>query len=305
MDYFYTFGLAALIAVVFKVLILFQVRTTSPLNSAFAVACMALILQNALEFCGYMSYAYNPASATLFLHALIIALYLVCGSMVYLCAVIVANPKAKVIGYLCSGSVALLTLLHLFGFMVVGFSLVGYSLVSQPGAAYFLFQFFVLVSVFACISLLARGSRSKDATIAQRSRLALIAVLPLCLVGISVTLMRALGYDASTAIVMPIASTFMVWVLMFEARGDIVDIKLKWRFIWSIIRYAKDTRIDEWPELIDRIQLIEAMRMCGNKKYLVAKLLKTSPSTITRKCAKYGIGESAVSISPLPRSPSS
>ncbi len=301
MDQFTIFGLAALLAVCFKVLILFQVRATSQISTAFVIACMALIMQNALEFCGYITFASNPESATLFLHALIIALYFVCGSMVYLCAAIAGSRITVQIGYLCGGSVAVLTLLHLFGFSVVGFHRTGYSIISDPGPVYFLFQLFAPICALACIAFLLRGLVSVDSNVAKRCRLALIAVMPLCLIGIVVTIIRAMGFNSSTAIFMPIASTFLVWLLMYEARGDIVAVKLKWRFIWSIIKYAKDTSIDEWPELTDRIQLIEAMRMCGNKRNQVAKMLKTSPSTITRKCMKYGIDDASVSISAIPR----
>jgi len=300
MDYFYTFGFAALIAVAFKTLILFQVRATSRLNTAFVIACLALILQNALEFCGYITYALNPEAATLFLHGLIISLYLVCGAILYLCAAIVEHRNMQSIAYLCIGSVVILTASHLLGFSVIGFEHVGYSIISEPGSAYFLFQLFALSCAIASLTLLLRGSFSRDSSIASRSRLGLMAVLPLCLVGIGVVVARAMGFNSSSAIVMPIASTLFVWIVMFEARGDIVEVKLKWRFIWSILKYAKDTSIHEWPELTDRIQLIEAMRMCNNKKNLVAKLLRTSPPTITRKCAKYGIGDSTVSLSPLP-----
>lgn len=304
MEQFTIFGLVALIAVCFKVLILFQVRATSQLNTAFVVACLALILQNALEFCGYISYARNPDSATPFLHGLIIALYMVCGSMVYLCAAVAGSRRTVSIGYVCAGAVAVLTLLHLLGLSVVDFQQTGYTIVSVPGPAYVLFQLFAPACALACLALLARGALSSESSVLKRSRLALIAVLPLCMVGIAVTIIRAMGYNSSTAIVMPTASTFLVWVLMYEARGDIVAVKLKWRFILSIIKYAKDTSIDEWPELTDRIQLIEAMRMCDNKKGQVAKMLKTSPSTITRKCEKYGIEKgkvaTKVATSPMP-----
>ena len=67
-----------------------------------------------------------------------------------------------------------------------------------------------------------------------------------------------------------------------------------------IFKQAKDTSIDEWPELTDRIQLMEAMRMCDNRKNKVAKMLKTSPSTITRKCEKYGIEKGKVATAPMP-----
>ncbi|MFT4817627.1 MAG: transcriptional regulator with GAF, ATPase, and Fis domain, partial [Cyclobacteriaceae bacterium] len=71
----------------------------------------------------------------------------------------------------------------------------------------------------------------------------------------------------------------------------------------SILRYAKDTSIHEWPELTDRIQLIEAMRMCDNNQSKVAILLKSSPATISRKCARYSLDDGCRSFSPLPDKP--
>ena len=300
MDQFSIFGLAALFAVCFKVLILFQVRANSPLSSAFVYACLALIFQNALEFCGYITFAANPHLATPFLHALIISLYLVCGSMVYLCAVISELKSSKLIGLVFGGSALALTVVHIAGFSVSGFQQVGYSINSEPGPAYVLFQLFAPLSAVMCITGLVLGLRSPDLAVVKRCRLALVAVLPLCAIGIIVTLLRVMGYNSTTAIVMPFASTFLVWLLMYEARGDIVSFSLKWRFIWSILRYAKDTSIHEWPELTDRIQLIEAMRMCDNNQSEVAKLLKSSPATVSRKCAKYSLGGDRIGFSPLP-----
>lgn len=303
MDQFTLFGLAALLAVCFKVLILFQVRANSPLSAAFVYVCLALIFQNALEFCSYITFAANPVAATAFLHALIIALYFVCASMAYLCAVISELKYSKLIGLGFGSSALALTLIQLAGFSVSGFQEVGYTIVSEPGPAYVLFQLFAPLCAVVCIVSLSLGLRSSELPVVKRSRLALVAVLPLCAIGIFVTLLKAIGYNASTAIVMPFASTFLVWLIMYEARGDIVPFKLKWRFIWSILRYAKDTSIHEWPELTDRIQLIEAMRMCDNNQSKVAILLKTSPATISRKCARYSLDDGCRSFSPLPDKP--
>lgn len=300
MDQFTVFGLAALLAVCFKVLILFQVRANSPLSAAFVYVCLALIFQNSLEFCGYITFAVNPDAATPFLHALIIALYFVCGSMVYLCTVISELKDSKLIGLVFGSSALALAVIHLAGFSVSGFQQVGYSIISEPGPAYVLFQLFAPLCAVVCIVSLVLGLRSPESAVAKRSRLALVAVLPLCALGLFVTLLRAMGYNSTTAIAMPFASTFLVWLIMYEARGDIVSFKLKWRFIWSILRYAKDTSIHEWPELTDRIQLIEAMRMCDNNQSKVAILLKSSPATISRKCARYSLDDGCRSFSPLP-----
>ena len=301
MDQFYFFGLAALLAVCFKVLILFQVRANSPLSTAFVYVCLALIFQNALEFSGYVTFASNPDTATPYLHGLIITLYFVCGSMVYLCAVISESQSAKLIGWVFGSSAIVLTVIHIAGFSVSGFRQVGYSIISEPGPAYVLFQLFAPLCAVMCVSSLLLGVlRSNESAVVKRCRLALVAVLPLCAIGIVVTVLKTMGFNATTAIAMPFASTFLVFLLMYEAKGDIVAIRLKWRFIWSILKYAKDTSIHEWPELTDRIQLIEAMRMCENNQSEVATLLRVSPATVSRKCARYRLGYSGKNFSPLP-----
>ena len=300
MAQFTLFGLAALLAACFKLLILFQVRANSALSVAFLYACLALIIQNALEFCGYISFSTDLGSATPFLHALIVSLYWVCASMVYLCAVVSALKSAKLMGLVFACGAALLTVIHVAGYSVSGFQQSGYSIISEPGPAYLLFQLFAPTCAVVCIVCLVSGLRSSDLAVIKRSRLTLVAVLPLCAIGIFTTLLRAMGFDSTTAIVMPFASTFLVWILMHEARGDIVSFKLKWRFIWSVLRYAKDTNIHEWPELTDRIQLIEAMRICDNNQSKVAKLLKTSTATVSRKCAKYSLVDEGTNFSVLP-----
>ncbi len=301
MNQFYFFGLAALLAVCFKVLILFQVRAASPLSAAFVYACLALIFQNALEFCGYVAFASNPDTATPYLHGLIITLYFVCGSMVYLCAVISESQAAKLTGLVFGSSAIVLTIIHLAGFSVSGFHQIGYSIISEPGPAYILFQIFAPLCAVMCIYSLIRGVlRSSESEVVKRCRLALVAVLPLCAIGILVTVLKAIGFNATTAIAMPLASTFLVFLLMYETKGNIVAIRLKWRFIWSILKYAKETSIHEWPELTDRIQLIEAMRMCENNQSEVATLLQISPATVSRKCAKYRLGYAGKGLSPLP-----
>jgi len=292
--YFYAFGVAALIACLLKSLILAQVITGNRVTYTFNLVAITLIMQNLFEFLGYSLWIHNEALASIFINALVASLILTVPAFLSFLSVTSELPALNRIAATYWIFACLLLLTLPLGLLIDGWQQANYTITSIPGTLYGAFQIYSLSGTVIFIIYLIKGMKSSERGISERCRLITMAAWPIVAVAIGVNLLRVLGINASTAIVMPLASTFLIWVLMHDAKGEILPFKLKWQRVWFLLRSAannatskEEYKLADYSELLER-QQIEALitRYDGNASQ-VARILGTSHSTIARKMKKY------------------
>ena len=287
MQHFFYLGLIALAACVLKSVILSMVITRSRLTSALNLVCLALIAQNAFEFLTGFMIANTGQIPTLMVDGVFISLYLVAGSLVYFCMTVTQARFGQWISLGFAGFTALIVMLHFSGLIAQGYIVLGYTIISNEGAFYPLFQLFVVSALLTSIGSLFLGMRWGDDTVRERSKTTLIAIAPLAIVGLGVVALRLLGFDSSSALVMPIASTFFLWILMLDERGEFVTFKVKWRIIFKLATNMNSLKLREWDKEVERQLILEALRTTNNNKAAAAKLLGANQTTFHRKAEQH------------------
>jgi hypothetical protein len=295
---FYLFGVFALFGVVLKALILAQVSTRTRITNAFVVLTLLFILLNAFEFLGYWTFESNAALAYVFIDGLMLSLIFIPPAAIHFIARSIGNRAALYsVPVLMLWAAALMALL-INGTLINGYQHVGYTIVSQPGPAYGLFQAYVFAGVIVAVAALLWGLLGKDREIHQRSRILLLAFAPIFLVAFGVNLFKLAGFNASTAILMPLASTFFIWVLLYLARDEVITFRLKWRQFWFLVRQLRKVAFsnhsyanEDYLEFMEKEQLAALLEITDGRQAEVARILGSSPATISRRVARFGLNK--------------
>lgn len=287
MDQFYIYGLTALLACTMKIVILSLAVSKSKLTSAFYIVCLALIAQNALEFLSAFTFGANPAIAKYFVDGVMFSLYVFAAALVYFCATVAQLRHSKIVISLYAAFALLVGALHLSGTLITGYDRVGYTIISLEGGMYPVFQIYILSVIAGILTILIRGIMSPTLEIRARCKTTLLGIAPICAMGVGVVVFRLLGFNSSSAIVMPLASTFFVWILLLDQRGEFITFRVKWRIIWKLATNIKNLNLAEWAEEVEKQLVLEAMRTEGNNKSAAARLLGSNQTTFHRKAEKY------------------
>ncbi|MCG8413610.1 MAG: helix-turn-helix domain-containing protein [Pseudomonadales bacterium] len=295
---FYLFGVFALVGVILKTLILAQVSTRTRITFAFVVLTLLFIAQNAFEFLGFWTFESNAELAFRFIDGLMVTLFFISPAAVHFIGRTIGNRMVLFTVPIFIAFATYLTYLLFSRQLVLTYEHIGYTIVSVPGPSYSLLQYYALSALVVAVVCLLIGLANKDSEIRTRSRILLIAFAPIFLVSFGVNLLKLQGFNSSTAILMPLASTFFIWVLMYLARDEVVTFRLKWRQAWFLVGQLKRIVFSNYSfanqdylEFIEREQLKTLLEVSDGKQSEVAKILGTSPATICRKVAKYGLLE--------------
>ena len=287
MPMFYTFGFIALTAAIFKIIILYQVVTASKLTAALNLLILALIALNCFEFLGYLTWANDPTFSAYMVDGLFLSLYAVIAAAVFLVMKVSKSAHAKLVSSLFGGFGLVLAVLHSQGLISPAYEQVGYTIISVEGSLYPLFSLYVISAVLVTLGVLTKGSLTGSKQIRDRCRVTLLAIAPLCAVGFSVIVFRQMGFNASTALAMPLTSTLLVWILMVDQRGDYLSFKIKWVILLKLALHTRDINLNHWAEMLDKMLVIEALRVTGNNKSEAARLIGINKTTFHRKTEKY------------------
>ncbi|PCJ23584.1 MAG: hypothetical protein COA96_11595 [SAR86 cluster bacterium] len=287
MEMFYVFGFIALTAAIFKIIILYQVVTSSQLTSALNILVLALICQNSFEFLSYLSWANDPTFSAYMVGGVFVSLFAVAAAAISLIMKVSESAHGKLISMTYAAFGLVLVALHSQGLIVSGYEQVGYTIIAVEGTWYSLFSIYVLTAVFIALGTLIKGSLASNRQVKDRCRVTLIAITPLCIVAFGVVALRQLGFNSSTALAMPLASTLLVWVLMVDERGDFLRLKIKWAILLKLAASSKDIDLNNWSNQVEKMLILEALRGTGNNKSEAAKLVALNKTTFHRKAEKY------------------
>lgn len=287
MEMFYVFGFIALIAAIFKIIILYQVVTASKLTSALNLLILALIAQNCFEFLGYLTWVSDPGFSAYLIDGLFISLYAAAAAAVFLVMRVSESAYGRLVPGLFAAFALVLAVLHSQGLIASAYEQVGYTIISVEASLYPLFSVYVLGAVVVTLWTLIKGSLFASRQIRDRCRVTLMAIAPLCAVGFGVIVLRQMGFNASTALAMPLASTLLVWILMVDERGDYLSLKIKWTILLKLAFNTKDINLNNWTNMVEKMLVLEAMRGTGNNKSEAARLIAINKTTFHRKAEKH------------------
>lgn len=280
-------GLIALFAAVAKTAILFLSHSENELTSAFVVLCISMVLQNTFEFLVSLTFFSNPELTDLLLSSELISIIFLAFCLLTFALTVTNNRYIRPISLIFGlWGLACCTLL-LTGQLVLGYERAGYSVVSIPGPYYAVLNAYAFCAFSGGLLALLHSSYVRRDEAAARSKQVLVAIAPLCLLIFIVQATRLLGINSTTAVSMPLATTFFVAMMVLYQSGRIVIFKIKWTVIWRLATSMRDVNLNEWVGLVEKLMVKEAMRITGNNQSEAAKLIKSNQSTVGRKFKKY------------------
>ncbi len=294
MDPLQYLSLIALFAALLKILILVQSMAHSPINAAVILVTRTLILQNILEFILLFTFGYSQQFVILLIGTFLFVSTLVAATMLNLVLTVTQSKYIRISQLILVVPIIIVCILLIQGSIYTGYELNGLSFISRPGPAYPLYQGLILSVAIIATFILCKGSISSNSVIAIRSRRTLLAASPIIATSITVIVLRLIGINASATFVMPISSTFFVWVLLQDERGDFVVFKMKWIRVWFYFRQAlknafssDSVSLKEFKEDTEKTILLEALKLSNYNMSAAARILGTSHSSISRKVKKY------------------
>ena len=286
------YAIPAGIALFLKTLFLFKVSIRSSLDQAFAILCIAMIVQNACEFVGYIVLAHNLELAKFIVNGYMLASYVITSAGLYFSLVLADIDTRKYNIVLCAMPIAMIVM-HLAGLMVSDYAYNGYTLIRVAASMYFLFEFWAVFCAIASVIVLARKfNKTKDPFIATRCKVGMIAIAPFCIVVVTVMTLMHFNINVSTAIVMPISGVFFLLVLMKATEKEIFDITytfvLAKVFIGSnpMRLFKKGIPLHERIALFEEIWIKVAQEESQGSQRVAAQILGIHESTLSRKISK-------------------
>ena len=280
-------GLVALLAGITKTAILLFSEAQNKLTSAFALVCISMVLLNTFEFLVSITYHIDPYLATWLLHGEMLSIIFLAFCLPTFCLTVAEIKFTRPISILFGFGALVCTSLLLTGQLVLGYVQAGYSVISIPGPFYIALNSFVTLAVLSILAILVYASLMKNGDVQSRSRQVLIAIAPVCLIALMVQVLRFKGFNSSTAVYMPIATTFFVAMMVLYQSGRIVIFKIKWTVIWKLAVSMQDVKLSEWLGLVEKLLIKQAMRESDNNQTEAAKLIKSNQTTVGRKFKKY------------------
>lgn len=116
-----------------------------------------------------------------------------------------------------------------------------------------------------------------------------MAFAPMFSVVTIVVLFRLAGFESSTAISLPLATIFFLFVMLLQTNGNIFWASLRLKILMSLFTLKNMNTLDEIMANIEKLRITEALRASNGMQRNAAKLLDVPPSTLNKKIAKYKI----------------
>lgn len=285
MELFSLNGLVATTALIFKVLLLFQVRIFSQRTSLFVAITLLFIIQNSIESLGFLVGYQTEAASLLFIHLYDALLCVICVALIYLATTAYETRYSS--GILVVSILAALSVIaiQLSGQLIAGVQLHADTATSLPGPLYVVFLVFMMSSLVGVLALLLAGSVFGNTQSSRRCQMLLLGLAPLLLVGITIAVLRAFGVDASAAKLVPLATTFFIAVMLLDEKSEYVSLSIKWRTIWGLAK-MKDVAYKAWCESIEEEMIKGAVHFYPESQRTAGEAVGISQSTVSRKLEK-------------------
>jgi DNA-binding protein Fis len=283
-------GVFAFIGILIKLAILFNVSIKSRIAQSFCVVCLFFLLQNISEFLAYFTYLPAEQLSRMFIHIYMNSLYFIFPSILVLALALVEYKHITVAKVVLYGMASMISLGHLSGYIIDDVIFLQWTAITTPGEYYWLAMFFIVLNVLATlIVLVANIILSSNFEIRNRCKVNLLAFAPIFFVAGLVMLFRLAGFESSSAISLPLATMFFLFVMLLQTNGNIFWASLRLKILISVLTLKNINTLDEILGNIEKIRIAEALRASNGMQRNAAKLLSVPPSTLNKKIAKYKI----------------
>lgn len=283
-------GVFALIGILLKLVILFNVSIKSKIAQSFVVVCVMFLLQNVSEFLAYFTYLSSEQLSSMFIHIYLNTLYFIFPSILILALTLVEFKHLTVAKITLYGMASIVALGHLGGYVVEGVDFLHWTAVIVHGEFYWLAMGFIVLNVMVTlIVLVANNMANSNFEIRNRCRVNLLAFTPIFLVACLVLLFKLAGFNSSSAVSLPLATVFFLFVMLLQTNGNIFWASLRLKILLSVITLKNINTLDEILGSIEKLRITEALRASNGMQRNAAKLLSIPPSTLNKKIAKYNI----------------
>lgn len=283
-------GTIAAIAFVIKSAILFNIQIKDRVSHAFVLLCLFFVLQNAAEFLGYFTYLRSPALGEFFIHFYLVVSYFVFPSLLVLALTLTIPAwynRVRLVGYSIS---LILALAHAGGFVVDGFLFLGWTSITQPGPLYWVVAAYILLCCVSVVSLLLYQLKFNPIPeIRQNARVTLWAFTPIIALAAVVLGLRILGFNSSSAVSLPIATTVFLYVMLLHTNGDLFWLSTKLKSILVIVKMDHNVSFDAIIQELEKVRIQEALKITEGQQKNAAELLGIPASTLNKRLNKYDI----------------
>jgi hypothetical protein len=254
------------------------------------VLCLFFIVQNAAEFLGYFTYLKSIPVGEFFFHVYMNSLFYIFPAVVLLALALTESRHFRIAQYVLYGISIALSGLYLTGQVVTRVAFVGWSAIAERGPYYWLALGFILLCLLATIVILLVNYRSNESTeIRHNARIYLFAFSPIVAVAAGVLGFRALGFDSSSAISLPIATLAFLYVMLLHTNGNLFWLSTKLKSVLAVLRMDRKASVDAIIREIEKIRIQEALKQTNGQQKSAAELLGLPASTLNKRLTKYNI----------------
>ena len=283
-------GTVAAISLVLKCTILLNIRIDSRTSQAFVVLCLFFVAQNAAEFLGYFTYLKSENIGQFFANIYIVSAYFMISSVLIFTLALTESRFYKLTRLGLYLICTLIAIAYVFGMIIDGLVFLGWTIVADPGQFYWIATGYTLLCCATIVGCLWYNSKNNpDLVIRHNARVTLLAFLPILLVAIAVYGLKMLGFNASSAVSLPIATLIFLYVLLLHTNGRLFWFSAKLRSILAILKMENDVPMDAIIEELERVRIHQAMKIANGRQKQAAEILGMSASTLNKRLSKYAI----------------
>ncbi|MEX2131399.1 MAG: hypothetical protein WD772_07915, partial [Pseudohongiellaceae bacterium] len=237
---FVMLGLVALVGLILKLAILFNIELKTPLARSFAILCLILLLQNVAEFLTYFTYLKSESTGRLLFNCYMLVVYFIAPALLTLVLRLVESKyvfQISVASYL--GSV-IIAILHMSGLVITGYEFIGWSIISTPGQFYGVSMLVIAFNLLLAVGMLAFTIFTSSSThIVSRCKVSLLAFTPMLTVFAGVQLARLAGFQSSSAISLPIATLLFLFIMLHETKDNLYWLSTKFQMVFALLMMDK------------------------------------------------------------------
>lgn len=287
-------GVFAFIGLLLKICILFNISIKSRIAESFALVCLLFLAHNTAEFLAYFTFLQSESLSMFFVHLYMVVLYFIFPAVLLLALTLIEFRflrQARIVLFSVSG---LLAAAHVGGYVISGFKYLGWTVITTPGDYYWLAIAYIVCNAIGTLGVLVFNYLANPSfEIRSRCKVNLLAFTPILLVVFGVVLARIYGFDSSSAVTLPIATIFFLFVMLLQSNGNIFWASLRLKILLSVLTMRNIQTLDDMLVNIEKVRIVEALKATNGKQYDAAQLLNIPPSTLNRKITKYGIEATA------------
>ena len=283
-------GIVAFFGLLLKIGILFNISIKSKIAESFAIVCLLFLLHNLSEFLAYFTYEQSESLSMLFIHFYMVVLYFIFPAVLLLALNLIEFRYLRQAQFVLFGMSTVLAAAHAGGLLVSGFKFLGWTVITTPGPYYWAAMAFIALNALSLlIVLIANYVANPSFEIRNRCKVNLLAFTPMLLVVFSVIPARAMGYDSSSAVILPITTIFFLFVMLLQTNGNIFWASLRLKILLSVLTMRNIQTLDDMLLNIEKVRIVEALKATNGKQNIAAQLLNIPASTLNRRISKLGI----------------